>query len=194
MEESIRNGLGDFKQLVDKYDPNGKFWNDFLNKNFYSSILELPNQVMGTHYPGLYCVYSEVMMNSIVDVVFNHAQQQPERPAIFFEDQVISYGQLYADVERFAHALAAWGIQSGDCIALFLGNCPAFIVSYLGIQLAGGVVVLVNTQYRQVELRHIMTDADVRLCITSIAGRKELQHLMVPTLTTLVIVDDMDDP
>jgi alditol oxidase len=28
--------LGDFKELVKKYDPNGKFRNDFLNKNLYN--------------------------------------------------------------------------------------------------------------------------------------------------------------
>ena len=29
--------LGDFKQLINQYDPNGKFRNDFLSKNLYSS-------------------------------------------------------------------------------------------------------------------------------------------------------------
>jgi alditol oxidase len=29
--------LADFKQLVNQYDPNGKFRNDFLNKNLYTS-------------------------------------------------------------------------------------------------------------------------------------------------------------
>jgi malonyl-CoA/methylmalonyl-CoA synthetase len=128
------------------------------------------------------------MVNSIVEAVFAHAQRQPERTAIFFEDQVISYGQLYAMVERFAHALTTWGLQSGDRVALFLENCPEFVIAYLGTQLAGGIVVLVNTQYRQVELRHIMTDAGVRLCVTNEAGRDELSRITAPELTTLVIV------
>ncbi len=130
-------------------------------------------------------------MNSIVEAVFHHAQQQPERPAIFFEEQTISYGQLSANVEQFAYALAASGIQSGDRIALFLDNCPTFVIAYLGIQLAGGVVVLINTQYRQVELQHILTDAGVRLCVTSMAGREELLQLAAPMLTTLIIVQEV---
>jgi malonyl-CoA/methylmalonyl-CoA synthetase len=84
-------------------------------------------------------------------------------------------------------------MQSGDRIALFLDNCPAFVVAYLGTQLAGGVVVLVNTQYRQVELQHIMTDAGVRMCVTSVPGQAELQRLEVPTLTLLVIVDEISN-
>jgi malonyl-CoA/methylmalonyl-CoA synthetase len=130
-------------------------------------------------------------LDSIVETVRNHAQQQPERPAIFFEHQVISYGQLSAEVEHFAQALLAWGVQPGDRVALFLDNCPAFVVAYLGTQLARGIVVLVNTQYRQVELQHIMTDAGVRMCVTSEAGRAELQHLDVPALTSLVIVGEV---
>ncbi len=130
-------------------------------------------------------------MDSIIEAVFAHARQEPERPAILFEGQAISYGQLASEVERFARALAAWGLQSGDRVALFLENSPAFAVAYLGIQLAGGIVVLVNTQYRQVELSHIFTDAGVRLCVTSGAGAEALQSLTLPALAALVIVGEM---
>jgi malonyl-CoA/methylmalonyl-CoA synthetase len=132
------------------------------------------------------------MLNSIVEAVFNQAQRQPEHPAIFFEEQVISYGQLYTDIEHFARALVVNSVQPGDRVALFLGNCPEFVVAYLGIQLAGAVVVLVNTQYRQVELRHIMTDAGVRLCVTSAAGEQELLRLSDLAVETLVIVGEME--
>jgi malonyl-CoA/methylmalonyl-CoA synthetase len=132
------------------------------------------------------------MQNSIVEAVFQHAQERPERPAVFFENQVISYGQLYADVERFAYALARQGVQPGERVALFLENSPAFVVAYLGTHLAGGIVVLVNTHYRQVELSHIMADAGVRLCVTSAVGGAELIPLAPATLTTLVVVGAMD--
>src|SRR5690348_8656440 len=147
---------------------------------------------MGPHPAGFYGEQF-FMPHSIIEAVFYHAQQQPERPAIFFEDQVIRYGQLYEDAARFAQALTTWGVQPGDRIALFLENCPAFVVAYLGTHLAGGVVVLVNPQYRQVELSHIMNDAGVQLCVTSVAGAEELQHLAIPTLTALVLVDATDD-
>ena len=133
-------------------------------------------------------------MSSIIEVLSQHAQRQPERPALFFANQTISYRELYASSERFGQALLAWGLQAGDRVALFLDNSPTFVSAYFGIQLAGGIVVLVNTQYRQVELSHIMTDAGVRLCVTGAQGAHELQRLSLPDLTTLVIVDDSDAP
>ena len=126
-------------------------------------------------------------MDSIVEAIFQHAELQPARPAILYEEQTISYGQLAFEIERFAHALAAWGLQPGDRVALFLENSPAFVVAYLGTHRACGIVVLVNTQYRQVELTHILTDAGVRLCVTSALGAEALQSLPLPTLETLVI-------
>jgi malonyl-CoA/methylmalonyl-CoA synthetase len=101
---------------------------------------------------------------------------------------------LAAEVEDFAHALVAWGLQPGERIALFLENSPAFVVAYLGAQLAGGIVGLVNPQYRRVELQHILTDAGVRLCVTSAAGADAVQPLPLPQLTTLVIADDLSAP
>jgi malonyl-CoA/methylmalonyl-CoA synthetase len=130
------------------------------------------------------------LVTSIIETIFHHAQRYPMRPVLFFESQQISYGQLFAGAEDFARALIAWGLQPGDRVALFLDNCPAFVLAYLGTQRAGGIVVLVNTQYRQVELSHIMADAGVRLCITNSAGREELARLDAPTLKALVIVDD----
>lgn len=131
-------------------------------------------------------------MHSIAETVLYHAQQYPERPALFFEDQTITYSQLANETIRFMRALTAWGLQPGDRVALFLDNCPAFVVSYLGIHLARGIVVLVNTQYRQVELSHILNDAGVRLCVTSAAGAEALRRIVVPTLTTLVVVGERE--
>lgn len=132
-------------------------------------------------------------MNSIVEAVSQHAHQDPQRPAIFFEDRTITYGQLYKDVAYFAMALIAEGIQPGERVAIFLDNCPEFVVAYLGIQLAGGIVVLVNAQYRQVELRHIMTDADVHLCITDQTGKEALEQLAISSLTTFIVVNNEDE-
>jgi malonyl-CoA/methylmalonyl-CoA synthetase len=132
-------------------------------------------------------------MNSIVEAVSDHARRAPERPAILFEDETISYGRLWTDIERFARGLRLWGAQPGDRVALFLENCSQFVVAYLGSHLAGCIAVLVNTQYRQVELSHILNDAGVRLCVTFPAGAAELTTINAPSLAALILVGDQED-
>jgi malonyl-CoA/methylmalonyl-CoA synthetase len=134
------------------------------------------------------------MADSIVEAVAIHARQQPERAAIIVEDEIISYGRLYARIERFARALVVSGLQPGDRVGMFLENSPAFAVSYLGVHLAGGVVTLINTQYRRVELSHILTDAMVRFCVTSPSGAGELRSLTLPHLSLQIIVGGQSDP
>jgi malonyl-CoA/methylmalonyl-CoA synthetase len=130
------------------------------------------------------------MIHSIVEAAFAHASEQPERSAIFFEQQTISYGELRAEVTRCADALLRSGLQTGERVALFLSNSPAFVVAYLGTHLAGGIVVLVNTQYRQTELSHILNDASVSICVTSAEGWQTLRPLSVPSLRSVLVVDE----
>ena len=50
----------------------------------------------------------------------------------------MSYGQLDAESDAFAAALAADGVRPGDRVALLLPNCPQFFVAEFGIWKAGG--------------------------------------------------------
>jgi malonyl-CoA/methylmalonyl-CoA synthetase len=128
---------------------------------------------------------------SIVEAFMQHARYTPEKAVIAFGGKTYSYAWLRQRAEAFAGALSAWGIAPGDRVALFLENCPDFLAAYLGVWLAGGVVVLVNTQYRQVELRHILSDAGVRLCITDHERLAELDRVRadLPDLEAVVDVE-----
>ena len=127
---------------------------------------------------------------SIVEAFFHNAERQPDRTCINFDGQATSYAELRSQAERWAAALVGWGLEQGDRVGLFLENCPTFLAAYLGTHLAGGVVVLINTQYGPVELSHILSDAGVRLCLTDSARRGVLARVAVdlPDLNRIVEV------
>ncbi|HUX87557.1 MAG TPA: acyl-CoA synthetase [Chloroflexota bacterium] len=127
---------------------------------------------------------------SIAQAFLNAAERAPERTCLLFDGQAFSYARLRDEAGRFAGSLLAWGLKPSDRVALFLENSPTFVAAYLGIYLAGGIVVLVNTQYRQVELRHILNDAEVRLCLTDSVRRAELARVVqdLPALEAVVVV------
>jgi malonyl-CoA/methylmalonyl-CoA synthetase len=112
---------------------------------------------------------------SVSEAFVRHAKDTPEKLCLCFEGEEWSYGRLCERAETFAAALRTWGLESGERVALFLENSPDFLTAYLGIHLAGGVVVPVNTAYRRGELRHIFNDAGVRLCLTDGERRPELE-------------------
>jgi malonyl-CoA/methylmalonyl-CoA synthetase len=128
---------------------------------------------------------------SIPHALLAHAERDSARPCLGFEGRVQTYGDVVEAARRWAAALRGWGVQPGDRVALFLENSPGFVAAYVGTHLAGGTVVLVNTQYRQVELRHILTDAGVILCVTDLPRLTELQRVVTDLvqLEGIVVVD-----
>ena len=131
------------------------------------------------------------LAGSIVEAFFQHVAQNPEKLCLRFEEAEISYADLADLARRWAGGLLKWGLRPGDRVALFLENSPSFLGAYLGTHLAGGIVVLVNAQYRQVELRHILSDAEVRLVVTDAARRTELDRVEaeLSDLAAVVVVD-----
>jgi len=128
---------------------------------------------------------------SIVGAFFAQVERTPDKLCLRFEGAELSYEKLADEARGWAAGLRRWGLQPGDRVGLFLDNSPDFLSAYLGIHLAGGIVVLVNTQYRQVELRHILGDAEVRLVVTDAPRRAELARVEaeLPDLAGVVVVD-----
>ena len=100
------------------------------------------------------------------------AARWPDKPACLFLGHTLSYAAL----DRQAQALAAWlqakGVAAGDRVALFLQNCPQFLVAFYAAMKAGAVVVPVNPMNRADELGHCLADAQatVAVCAADLAG------------------------
>ncbi|PKO26845.1 MAG: long-chain fatty acid--CoA ligase [Betaproteobacteria bacterium HGW-Betaproteobacteria-9] len=100
------------------------------------------------------------------------AQRYPDKPALVFFDQQLSYSELLAQAERLAGHLHAQGVRAGDRVILLMQNCPQWIVAHYAILRANAVVVPVNPMNRAEELKHYITDPDVKVavCAADLAG------------------------
>jgi malonyl-CoA/methylmalonyl-CoA synthetase len=127
---------------------------------------------------------------SILHAFFTICAQDPQRTCLFFDQHRYTYKDLQEAALRWTgYFQQRCGVERGERIALFLDNSPAFLAAYLGAQLAGAIVVLVNTQYKQVELRHILSDSEAKLCITDALHAFEVDKVAndVPALEKIVV-------
>lgn len=108
--------------------------------------------------------------SSILAAFVAHATTAPERACLSWEGRTIRYGDLLDLAGDWAAAFASLQVQRGDRVGLFLPSSPAFLGAYLGAQLCGAAVVLINTQYRQAELSHILADSAPRVVVSDEAG------------------------
>ncbi|WP_030949967.1 long-chain-fatty-acid--CoA ligase [Streptomyces sp. NRRL S-646] len=90
------------------------------------------------------------------------ASRLPERTAIVFGDNRITYAALDAAANRVANLLASRGIQPGDKVALSCPNVPHFSSVYFGILKAGAAVVPLNVLLRSGEIAYHLADSDAK--------------------------------
>ena len=91
----------------------------------------------------------------------------PDKPALVFFDQALSYAAVLQQAERLAATLHRLGVRKGDRVLLDLQNCPQWVVAHFAILRVDAVVVPVNPMNRAEELKHYITDPDVKVAISA---------------------------
>ncbi|MBC7258235.1 MAG: long-chain fatty acid--CoA ligase [Chloroflexi bacterium] len=87
------------------------------------------------------------------------ARDYPHSPATIFFDATLTYQQLDALADRFAAGLQQAGVKKGDRVAIYMPNCPQFIIAYYGALRAGAITVPCNPLYVARELEHQLNDS-----------------------------------
>jgi 2-aminobenzoate-CoA ligase len=134
-----------------------------------------------------------VRLNVARELLDVHAEGgRAGRPAIHFQDQVLTYGELAKRVNRLAHGLRAAGLEAGDRVLMRLPNCPEFIVTWLACQKLGLVTVSTMPMLRARELAYIAEDAGVTAAVVWGGLRDELEKArgQVPGLTRLIVAGE----
>ena len=104
------------------------------------------------------------------------AARYPRKAALVFFGRALSYADLKAQAERMAGWLQAQGVGKGERVALYLQNCPQYVVAFYAVMRLGAVVVPVNPMNRVEEFGHYITDPDTRLVICSAEGAAVVQQ------------------
>lgn len=101
----------------------------------------------------------------VSEYVKDWATMTPEKVALSFYGRDITYKELDESIDRFALGLVNLGVKKGDRVALYMENCPQFVISYFGTHRAGGVVVPLNPMFKHAELEYEINDAQTETLI-----------------------------
>jgi long-chain acyl-CoA synthetase len=95
------------------------------------------------------------------EMLWESAQRFPEKTAVVFQGQKISFRELDGLANCFANVLATLGVKKGDRVALYMTNRPEYIISLYGIARLGAVFTPMNPTYKEGEIAHQLSDAEV---------------------------------
>ena len=102
-----------------------------------------------------------------------HASDAP-----FLEDftsgQTLTHNDIWRGAERMAAALTRLGLRPGDRVAVQAEKSVAMLEAYLGVVLAGGVFLPLNTAYVAAEIGYFLADATPKIFVCDPSRLSEL--------------------
>jgi acetyl-CoA synthetase len=116
-------------------------------------------------------------LNASVNCLDRHVRAgRSDRVALIWEGEPagevrrITYGELYAEVNKFANVLKGLGIDRGDRVAIYLPMVPEVAVAMLACARIGAVHTVVFGGFSAESLRDRINDAEAKVLITADGG------------------------
>src|SRR5262245_30736465 len=88
--------------------------------------------------------------------VRQQAEAIPDRVALKFETETVTYGEFNALVNRLAWVLARDGVTAGQPVAILARNSPLFLASIGAVAKLGAIGALLNTHVAGAGLTHVL--------------------------------------
>lgn len=109
---------------------------------------------------------------SILDCFLEKVAKQPQKTFILFEGSSYTYGQADRESNRAARALSTHArLAAGDTVALFLGNEPQFVWTWLALAKLGCTASLLNYNIRSKSLLHCFSCCEAKVLVAG-AGKR----------------------
>jgi len=118
------------------------------------------------------------------DCLIAAAARLPDKVALVFREQRLTYAYLDARSNALAHALVARGVARGDRVVVFADNSVEAVIAFWGVLKANAVVSIVNVQTKVDKLAYLLNDcrataliADASLAPVFAEAARACRHL-----------------
>lgn len=137
----------------------------------------------------------------VLDRFLEQVAAHPNKTLVVFEEQRYTYTDADRISNKTAHALRAQpGYKPGDTVALFMGNEPAFMFTWLALTKLGSPVSFLNHNIRSKSLLHCFHCCKATVLIAASGLALTPRKLFLPqrlreksaVITGVLLIDGVD--
>ncbi len=110
---------------------------------------------------------------NICESLTSTAKLLPDKTAIWFEGQSITYSQLNHGSAAAAEVLCDMGVGRGDRVAIKLPNVPAFAIWYYAALRVGAIAVSVSSRLADSEVQFVIEDCQPKAFVENGQATRE---------------------
>ncbi|WCF06624.1 amino acid adenylation domain-containing protein [Paenibacillus thiaminolyticus] len=107
---------------------------------------------------------------TLADRLRKQAQCTPDRPALLYGDETMTYRELDDASGRVAHDLIQAGCQ-GQAVALLMERSAEMVIAILGIVKAGAAFVPIDPAFPEKRVQYMLADCGARLMLTDASNQ-----------------------
>lgn len=96
----------------------------------------------------------------------SNAKEAPDKVAYIYYGREITWRQLDQYSDSIAAFLLSKGTKKGDRVALFMQNCPQYIIAHFAVQKIGAVVGPASPMFKEWELEYEINDLGAEVIFT----------------------------
>ncbi|XP_076849886.1 long-chain fatty acid transport protein 2-like isoform X1 [Brachyhypopomus gauderio] len=114
-----------------------------------------------------------------LDRFLERAAEHPHKPFVVFENKIYSYEDTDRESNKIANALRTHSaLKEGDTAAIFMGNEPAFIFTWLALAKLGCASALLNNNIRSKSLLHCFKCCGAKLMIITADLQEAVEEIL----------------
>lgn len=126
--------------------------------------------------------------STLIEMLADKAGSIPNKTAIFYNEERISFGDLWKRVKRFGHHLLDLGANPGDRILIVLPNGFEFFYAFYGSQLARGVAVPVYPNSGLKRIQNFIKITGAKIIVIPTSTPKKFINSLQPICQTNQVV------
>ncbi len=127
------------------------------------------------------------------EAVETSAKRYPDKAAVIYYGKRISYRELWESILAFAGYLSNAGIKKGDRVAIYLPNCPQFVIAYYGIMRANAIAVTIDPMLNAEGLKQLVNDNESKAIVLMDAAVPLIDKIKEETTLENIIVTTPGD-
>ena len=114
-------------------------------------------------------------INASYNTLDIHQQNKADKPAILWEGEngesrVLTYKDMWVQVQKFANVLKSLGVQKGDRITIYLPMIPELPISMLACARIGAIHTVIFSGFSAAAIKDRIDDSKSKIVITADGG------------------------
>ncbi|MCK4259026.1 MAG: non-ribosomal peptide synthase/polyketide synthase [Halanaerobiales bacterium] len=118
------------------------------------------------------------ILNEFNDTIINYPKEKtiqqlfeeqvvktPEKIAVVYEDQGLTYAELNAKANQLAHLLRAKGVESDQPVGIMTDKSLEMIIGVLAIIKAGGSYLPIDIDYPESRVEYMLSDSEAKILL-----------------------------